>query len=502
MISERTVRDMNPWWKSAAGISSDEQIRQWEASNVKYDPRLRLPIRYDYEPSNTVIYTLHGAWQTGKTTLVKLQIREFLDGGVDPFDVFYYSMDASNNPQDVVDAVTEYLKIRGRRGSGRARLFLDGAAAVRDWQFGIKWLVDADLLFNCTVLVTGSHAFNVKNARERMPGRRGVAEGGHDKILRPLGFREYASLMDSDVANLASKTGAAQLSVRQGVLESMAAGEIDERVESMRGYEHELDLLLERYMLTGGTPRAVGEYAKTRRISRSLYGSYLDGASGQCAELNRNEAVLKRVGAAVAKSQGGRVSWSVLSKMSSVGSPNTTQEYAHILGYLSILEMICLYDLANARPKIAGGRKMHFCDPIFLHMFNGWTGGGDAFDASLEYLESDVNRGNMLGGIVADHLVRRAFETGGHRRTFDHLDHVLYWKDQKGREVDFVFRYGGLEIPIVVRCADRVNRRDLAPVASFLDASGASKGVVVSKSELDARSDYVTVPASIFLMML
>jgi len=60
MIKESDIRDLNPWWKESSKILTDKKIREWEESEIKYDPRLRHVIKYDFEPSNTVVYTLRG----------------------------------------------------------------------------------------------------------------------------------------------------------------------------------------------------------------------------------------------------------------------------------------------------------------------------------------------------------------------------------------------------------------------------------------------------------
>lgn len=111
MIKESDIRDLNPWWKDKEKINDDREIQKWESSVIKYDPRLRYKIVYDFEPDNTVVYTLRGPRQVGKTTLVKLQIRDFLKRGISPWNILYHSLDLANNQQDVVDVVETYLKI-------------------------------------------------------------------------------------------------------------------------------------------------------------------------------------------------------------------------------------------------------------------------------------------------------------------------------------------------------------------------------------------------------
>ena len=83
MVKVSDLRSVNPWWKSPDAINKDAQIVQWEDSNIKYDPRLRKRFDYDHD----IVYSLRGPRQVGKTTLIKLQIREFLQDKISPWNV-------------------------------------------------------------------------------------------------------------------------------------------------------------------------------------------------------------------------------------------------------------------------------------------------------------------------------------------------------------------------------------------------------------------------------
>ena len=183
MIKESVIRDLNPWWKDKNKIYDDKKIKEWKNSSIKYDPRLRHTINYDFAPENTVVYTLRGLRQVGKTTLIKLQIRDFLEANISPWNILYYSLDLVSTQQDVVDIIEKYMKMSTRqRGDKRCYIFLDEASSVKDWQKGIKWLVDNDTLKNVTVMATGSQAINIRNATERLPGRKGKQDDSCHKI--------------------------------------------------------------------------------------------------------------------------------------------------------------------------------------------------------------------------------------------------------------------------------------------------------------------------------
>jgi len=435
---------------------------------------------------------------------IKLQIRDFLEDGVHPWNIMYYSLDLANTQQDVVDVVEIYLKLSDRqRGNRRFYIFLDEASSVTDWQKGIKWLVDSSKLANCTVVVTGSHTVNIKNSTERLPGRKGTIDGSHDKIMLPMKFAEYSSVLNGDIREIAAAGGLHLSENRASIFERLLAGEIDERLDKLYGYQNELNDLLGEYMVTGGTPKIINEKIASNTIHESTYASYLEGITGQWAGLAKNETLLKQFGGAIIKSLSSHTSWSSLAKEAALGSPNTAADYAYALCDLFVLSMVHRYGERKKIPMIQDDRKFYFRDPVFLHIFNGWMSPDDSFDTSMRCLEDESNQGSVVEGIVGDHLIRLAFARSTKKQTFDDSNHVFYWRDDKSREVDFILHEGaGVEVPIEVKFRSSIRYRDLAPVTRFLDRTGNKTGLILSKSELGARSDYVIMPASLFLLLV
>lgn len=502
MIRESVVRDSNPWWKDPASICDDKKIKEWEDSVIKYIPRLKYKIAYDFEPSNTVVYSLRGLRQVGKTTLVKLQIREFLDRKISPWNILYYALDLANTQQDVVDIVETYLKIRHRKDN-RCYLFLDEVSSVPEWQKGIKWLVDANKLHNCTVVVTGSQAINIRNATERLPGRRGTIADNYDKILLPMKFSEYASLINNDIRNLISENKLLSFQHRKTAFTKLPNQEIDNNLYNLCAYQNELDELLHEYMLTGGIPRIIDEKIKTAAIDESLYTRYLEGITGEWSTLTKNETLLKQFCGAIIKSQGSHTSWNNIAKEAALGSPNTASDYAYTLKDLFVLSIIHQYGTDKKIPLIQKDKKFYFHDPYFLHIFNGLMSTKGGFETSLDYVHEEDNQGKIVESIIADHLIRWAFALSNKKQTFDYHNHIFYWKDEKNREVDFVlFDRNSIEVPIEVKYRNKINPKELAGMVSFLSKTNTKSGLVISKSCLEIKSEYVIIPASVFLLLI
>ena len=505
MLDDAAIRASNPWWRTRESIENDEKITKWRRSLIQYEPQLKQEIKYDFEPDNTVIYTLRGPRQIGKTTLIKLQIRDFLSRkDISPWNILYYSFDLVDSRSELVGVVEAYLRLsrRYRRRSNRTYLFLDEVTSVNEWQRGVKWLVDNSKLENCTVLATGSQAVNILHATERLPGRKGRTREPYDRLLTPMKFSEFACALDKDIAKFMQDHKLHQGSSRMQRFSQISSKEIPKEIDLLYcNFIDELNEYLYEYLLTGGIPKIVDEKIKTNFISPDLYIDYLDGIKGDWSR-RRESALLKQFGAAIINCLGSGTSWNKLREQSHLGGWATAQDYAFSLKDLAIISIIQMYGEKKI-PLIAKAKKFYFHDPFYLHIFNSWLTTKDPFEVAETFLSSEINQSSMVEGIVADHLIRWAFTLAENRQGFDYFNHVFFWKDEKGREVDFVlYKEDGFEFPIEVKYRKRVNPRELAGLGSFLDRNGAKSGLVLSKSELEEKWDYLVLPTSVFLMLI
>ena len=251
-----------------------------------------------------MVYTLRGPRQIGKTTLIKLQIKQMLEDGVPPLHIMYYTLDLARGPEDVVDVIETYMKYAGRRrGKSRCYVFSDEISSVLNWQKGIKWLVDVGRLWNTTVLVTGSHMLDLKNAAERLPGRRGIVEDGHDKTLLPMSFREYVSALNPDLGGLIERCVPTTQS-KKPVLRSMAENRIDDALHRLFMHQKDLNNLLDEYMVTGGIPKIVSKYAQSSTLADPDYETYLHVLTGEWSRIHKNTSLLNQLGRRLVLSNG------------------------------------------------------------------------------------------------------------------------------------------------------------------------------------------------------
>lgn len=496
------LRMANPWWRSAERIDGDAKIKACEASKISYDPELRRQIRFDFKPDNTVVYTMRGPRQVGKTTLIKLQIQNFLKSGTNPWNLFYFSFDLVDTAQNAADIVCAYLELSEgyRNERERTYIFLDEITSVDNWQKAIKFLIDTSQLKHCTLLATGSQASSILRAAERLPGRRGYVDGPYDMVLQPMSFSAFARMRNGDLAEfLEGKIGPNQ---KKKVLADLAAKRIPKIIYELNaGFADVLRRCLNEYMLTGGTPRAVDEKIDGNFVLDVTYKTYMDGIRVDWGLYGTD--VADRFGTVLADNMGLGVSWNSLLKQSDFGSWSTVQKYVYLLNDASIIRMLNLFGEENKQARFRKEKKIYFTDPFYYHIFNNLNVANGWFLASEKFLAEEINTGKIAECIAADHLARLMYDTASNRMLFDVGNHLFYWRDRKGLEVDFVLYDGGeLELPVEIKYRNSIAYRELGGLASFLDATGTESGLVLSKDTLSTRHDYLVVPLAVFLALV
>src|SRR3989338_9158750 len=163
----------NPWWSQKEAINEDVRVREFLNSPVKWKPRISkyMPLNRD------VVYSIRGPRQVGKTTLVKVTIKELLNANTNPIDILYYACDLIRTAEQLYDLLQSYYLWNRTLSTGRICIFLDEISAIPDWQKAIKRFVDQYGNKNTTFCLTSSHSLDIERRTERLQGRTGEREG-------------------------------------------------------------------------------------------------------------------------------------------------------------------------------------------------------------------------------------------------------------------------------------------------------------------------------------
>jgi len=483
----------NPWWEAPEKINTDPEIQGFESSAMKWLPR----IKYKIDLNSEAICTLRGPRQVGKTTLIKLMIRELLENRVDSHRIFYYACDLVENPSRLVEIIRSYLETVDHL-SGMKYVFLDEISSVKDWQKGIKHLYDLGELRNTFVLLTGSHSLDIRRASERLPGRRGVSNTTLDKILLPMKFSEYVETRDREFNHILGLLGIRNLGKRREIIFNLVKGKIPQDLKRLSLYLDKLNQYLNEYLITGGIAKAVNDYYKSGEVMKSTYDTYVNVTIGDFLRHNKSERYLAQLIKAINEDLCSQVSWTDLAKKTDIGSHNTVSEYIEILKSGFVLRPYYVLDRSSGSPRYRSNKKIHYGDPFIFHALNGWVNQSPSFSLAQEYLGK--HKSILVEGVVGDHLIRFAYNLNP-SDNFEPTLNVFYWKDSKS-EVDFILKTDQGYLPFEVKYASTFNSDQINGLYSFTSQDRENTGIVVTKDLLGIHHGVAAIPASMLLLVL
>ena len=485
----------NPWWLRADSIESDSQILTFQESPIKWTPRIKHVL--DIDSDN--IYTLRGPRQVGKTTLLKLIIRDLIRGGVNPRRILYWTCDLVEGPKALVDLVEGFLDFTRDFADERRYLFLDEISAVKDWQRGVKYLYDTGRLRNSTVILTGSHSLDIRRASERLPGRRGTRAGSVDKILLPMKFSEYVETKDEEIGHLVDRLDLQRQSNRRELIDDIAKGKMPGILEELSLYSNELLRHFENYLITGGTPLTINDYERHGTIQQGTYSTYVQRTIGDIRRWGKSDVYLAQLIQRLIETQGSQVSWRSLRKGTDIGHESTVSDYVDVLKSSFVLCPLYVIDRSKGGPRYSSAKKIHFRDPFIFHALNGWVRQVPPYEATVKYLAGE-GKAKLVESVICDHLVRLAyiyFPTDD----FEPTRSLMYWKSKKN-EVDFVLKYVSGYLPIEVKYKSSFSRREINGVYSFTSRDSEYRGLVITRDLLSDEKGVTAIPAHIFLMII
>lgn len=171
----------NPWWE-------DEYQLDAIIPRTKYIELLKHRIE------NEQIIFLTGLRRVGKTTLMKLLIKELIENyQVENTHVLYVSLDDYVfRDNSILDIVDEYRKAHRLSVEEKVYLFLDEVIYKEDFHQQLKTLFDRQ---NTKIFASSSSSIRLKDRKAFLTGRSYIIEVG------PLDFSEYLYFKKISVSN-------------------------------------------------------------------------------------------------------------------------------------------------------------------------------------------------------------------------------------------------------------------------------------------------------------
>jgi uncharacterized protein len=258
------IRDSNPWWRAAAAgsdplgwTSADRSLRVRQSHDLGYRSRVLDDVAR--APVGDGLYLLRGPRRVGKSVALKDLIAHLCSrDDVTPWQLVYLPADTFS-AQDLRRAVVLATEMTRVADPAPRVWVIDEITAVDSWTAEVKSLRDNTPFGDHTVVLAGSSATSAAHAvRDLGAGRTGQA---HDpfRIVLPMSFREFVSVTAPELP----LPGPAEVWDLQGEDAANAA-------RTLEVFTNDLDLAWQRYLESGGFPRAVYEHHREGAVSHQF----------------------------------------------------------------------------------------------------------------------------------------------------------------------------------------------------------------------------------------
>jgi len=380
---------------------------------------------------DTGIFTISGARQVGKTTLLKQWMAKLIKNGVDPATIAFLTGELIDDHHSLVRVIGDLLDDLPKE---RLKyLIVDEVTYIKDWDKAVKYLADAGLLENIVMVLTGSDLVIIREARMRLPGRRGPSETV-DFHLYPLSFYECVKLKSSFDPD--------EFSCFE-----------DTKVDPSADLMGRLFIDFENYLAHGGFLTAINDFAQHQQILPATLATYSDWIRGDVLKRNKREHYLLEILGAIIKRYGSQLTWNALAGDLSIDHPKTVADYIELLASMDavFVQPAIREDKLSAAPKKA--KKVVFTDPFIFHAINFWLKPvDDPFNRQLKPVLADRQWSSKLTEACAVTHYRRKFPT--------------FYIKAKG-EVDVAYVKDNRFWPVEIKWSRQLRPKQIKQIAAY-----------------------------------
>ncbi|MCS7385798.1 MAG: ATP-binding protein [archaeon GB-1867-005] len=486
-----------------------------------WTPRLLYLLRKNFleAEGKYVLVSLRGPRRVGKTTLIKLLIRELLLNRIDPLKIAYIRCDRAGlgGVNGLANVIRDFI-IRRRDRPGDTFIFLDEVSSLKNWQLAVKDLYDSGLLTrnHVKLLVTGSHSLDVRKGAETLGLRKGVMlEGGNDKLLLPMKFSEYAYYREMlagkrDIRSLFISKEFLKVERRLDAFNELTRldGGIPPFLEMAETYLNELYAYFEDYLLTGGFPLAVRQFLTLGRIHPSVYLDFVDLAVKDAMKWRLNENTLYDILYQLLEAPRGpfeavpvkEISDNKLANKLGI-SHNTVRQYLnYLVDAFVLIEVGKLKDFSKRKSPLRSPRKFYFWDPLMFYAFKAISAGSsDPYSLVLSRLSEW--RGVIVEMVVASNIAHMIFSLEIIQDIRLLKRKMFYFKSKPGREIDFLIDVKGRLIPIEVYSGNKVDSDHIKKLVRLSKQLKVRGILVYAGMEFYRNKDFIAIPAPLFMLL-
>lgn len=461
---QQSLARWNPWWKTEAWQRDDPELRA--AANASF--RYRAGCLADLRVGG--LYVLRGPRRAGMSTEIKHAIADLLNSGVTPRRIIHAAVDGWTD-RDLRTLVTSAARTF-LAGVDQPRFwFIDEITSIDgDWPSTVKNLRDTDRRFHDdTVVLTGSSATRLEDARKALAGRRGPISDS-DRMLLPMRFTDFARAAGVGLPPLPT--------VQANDLRSEATRSVV--TDLLLPYLDDLIPTWEAYLRVGGFPQAVSSWLASGDVDREFLGAMWNIAHGDAIRAERfsGEQTLTLLDG-LTRNLGSPLIVSDLARDLDVDRKTAQSRLADLTR--SFLIWPCHQEQGLA-PKLSARSKWYFTDPVLARL------------AASRGRGQEPDHTRMSEQQVGLCLLRSLASSGA--GAIHEYGSVMHYHSATRAEIDFVGRGLGRSAVESKYTDDRWGRE--------LQTIAASPwfGIIASRSGVEWRDDAWIIPAAMLALLL
>ncbi len=389
--------EQNPWWGNKENIEKDYHIREFNEKKISWNPMLIKDVSLEPFSFNVIL----GPRQVGKTTAIKLMIKELLKT-YKTKEIFYFNCDGIADFRDLIKLIEYYLSIRKEEGVSSSIIILDEVMSPENWTKALKFIIDKGSLNKDILIVTGSNSIRVKRESEYFPGRRG---NGKDILILPLNFRRFVEILDPELFNKLPYTN------------SLKKNDLIKAISIMTNHIDKLNRHLKNYFEFGGFPLSINSIKDEKNLFNAKK-IYRDGFISDISKVGLDINTAKETISAILDKIPSHFSYNNIGL--NIGkSSKTIEAYLKIFQDIYSLVILNNIDLSSKKPKYGKNKKIHFLDPFLIRIFKEWAMNNIEIRESL-----------LAESAVVSHISTLDFEN------FSIGENIGYWSNSN--EIDAV----------------------------------------------------------------
>ena len=354
----KILKDSNPWWSYEEWENYDKHLKDYNNQRIKWIPKWINEISLEPFSLNFV----YGVRQIGKSTGIKLLIKQLLKNCDNPFSICYFNFDYVASYSEFRKIIEKYLEIKRKENVNISYMFFDEITSVSEWYKFIKFLIDTGEVENDVITVLGSSSINLIKAPERFPGRRGK---GKNVVVLPLLFHEFINVFGYNFKKVR--------------------------------YDEELLMnLWNKYKEVGGFPKAINQHEDDIE-------SFIAGLISEINKHSRRVEITQKIISSLLHKIPSALSYHSIAKDVDI-SHKTVREYIEFFEDCFVLKTA--YYKQGKQISFRKEKKIFFRDPFILRAFSFWTG--------EKFLESA-----LYECIVQEHLYRKFGEIYYYKNSYE-----------------------------------------------------------------------------------